>query len=62
MDHVDDASAVVKRSRTIRQPILGTHYTMPGLSDVERLLLVSDGTFTYQLETLVREPVGVEIL
>jgi chorismate-pyruvate lyase len=62
MDQVDDASAVVKRSSTIPQPILGTHYTMPGLSDVERLLLVSDGTFTYQLETLVRQPVGVEIL
>ena len=38
MDQVDDASAVVKRSSTIPQPILGTHYTMPGLSDVERLL------------------------
>jgi chorismate-pyruvate lyase len=62
MDQVDDASAVVKRSSTIPQPILGTHYTMPGLSDIERLLLVSDGTFTYQLETLVRQPVGVEIL
>jgi chorismate-pyruvate lyase len=62
MDQVDDASAAVKRSSTIPQPILGTHYTMPGLSDVERLLLVSDGTFTYQLETLVRQPVGVEIL
>ena len=62
MGQVDDASAVVKRSSTIPQPILGTHYTMPGLSDVERLLLVSDGTFTYQLETLVRQPVGVEIL
>jgi chorismate-pyruvate lyase len=44
------------------QPILGAHYTMPGLSDVERILVVSDGTFTYQLETFVREPIGVEIL
>jgi chorismate-pyruvate lyase len=44
------------------QPILGTHYSMPGLSDVERILIVSDGTFTYQLETFVREPIGVEIL
>ena len=35
---------------------------MPGLSDVERILIVSDGTFTYQLETFVREPIGVEIL
>jgi chorismate-pyruvate lyase len=35
---------------------------MPGLSDVERILVVSDGTFTYQLETFVREPIGVEIL
>ena len=44
------------------QRILGAHYRMPGLSDIERILLVSDGTFTYQLETYVREPIGVEIL
>jgi chorismate-pyruvate lyase len=42
--------------------ILGSHYHMPGLSDIERVLVVSDGTFTYQLETFVREPIGVEIL
>ena len=47
---------------TAPQPILGTHFSMPGLSDVERILIVSDGTFTYQLETFVREPIGVEIL
>jgi chorismate-pyruvate lyase len=44
------------------QPILGAHFHMLGLSDIERILLVSDGTFTYQLETFVREPIGVEIL
>jgi chorismate-pyruvate lyase len=44
------------------QPILGAHFNMLGLSDIERILLVSDGTFTYQLETFVREPIGVEIL
>ncbi len=44
------------------QPILGPHYRMPGLSDIERILIVSDGTFTYQLETFVREPIGVAIL
>lgn len=44
------------------QPILGAHYNMPGLSDLERILVVSDGTFTYQLEAFVREPIGVEIL
>ena len=43
------------------QHILGAHYRMPGLSDIERILVVSDGTFTYQLETFVREPIGVEI-
>lgn len=47
---------------TTPQPILGAHYSMPGLSDIERILVVSDGTFTYQLETFVREPIGVEIL
>jgi chorismate-pyruvate lyase len=47
---------------TAPQPILGAHYGMPGLSDVERILVVSDGTFTYQLETFVREPIGVNIL
>jgi chorismate-pyruvate lyase len=35
---------------------------MPALSDIERILIVSDGTFTYQLETFVREPIGVVIL
>jgi chorismate-pyruvate lyase len=44
------------------KPILGAHYHMPGLSDIERILVVSDGTFTYQLETYVRESIGVEIL
>lgn len=44
------------------EPILGAHFSMPGLSDVERILLVSDGTFTYQLEAFVREPIGVGIL
>jgi chorismate-pyruvate lyase len=38
------------------------HYHPPRLSDIERVLVVSDGTFTYQLETFVREPIGVEIL
>jgi chorismate-pyruvate lyase len=47
---------------TTPQPILGAHVNMPGLSDIDRILLVSDGTFTYQLETFVREPIGVEIL
>ena len=47
---------------TAPQPILGAHFDMLGLSDIERVLLVSDGTFTYQLETFVREPIGVEIL
>ena len=44
------------------QRIIGAHYNMPGLSDIERILVVSDGTFTYQMETFVREPIGVEIL
>ena len=47
---------------TAPHPILGAHFNMLGLSDIERILLVSDGTFTYQLETFVREPIGVEIL
>lgn len=47
---------------TTPQPILGAHFNMPGLSNIEKILLVSDGTFTYQLETLVREPIGVEIM
>jgi chorismate-pyruvate lyase len=51
-----------RQQSTIPQPILGGHYSMPGLSDVERILVVSDGTFTYQLETFVRESIGVEIL
>ena len=47
---------------TAPQPILGAHFNMLGLSDIERILLVADGTFSYQLETFVREPIGVEIL
>jgi chorismate-pyruvate lyase len=50
------------KQATSPRPILGTHFNMLGLSDIERILLVSDGTFTYQLETFVREPIGVEIL
>lgn len=44
------------------QSILGAHYGMAGRSDIERILVVSDGTFTCQLEMFVREPIGVEIL
>jgi chorismate-pyruvate lyase len=55
-------SVMPNNINTTPQPILGEHYRMPGLSDVERILVVSDGTFTYQLETFVREPIGVEIL
>jgi len=55
-------SAIANNINTIPESILGAHYRMPGLSDVERILVVSDGTFTYQLETFVREPIGVEIL
>lgn len=61
MDQVTIATSELHGSPVVR-PILGAHYEMPGLSDIERILLVSDGTFTYQLETLVREPIGVEIL
>ncbi len=50
------------RSNKTPEPILGAHFRMPGLSDVERILLVSDGTFTYQLEAFAREPIRVEIL
>jgi chorismate-pyruvate lyase len=63
MGKVSAATATGERQQsTARQQILGAHYSMPGLSDVERILVVSDGTFTYQLETFVREPIGVEIL
>jgi chorismate-pyruvate lyase len=55
-------SVIPNNINMIPEPILGAHYRMPGLSDVERILVVSDGTFTYQLETFVREPIGVEIL
>jgi chorismate-pyruvate lyase len=48
--------------RAAPQRILGAHYGMPELSDIERILVVSDGTFTYQLETFVREPISVDIL
>jgi chorismate-pyruvate lyase len=59
MDQKAAAGAMADRHPKI---ILGTHYHMPELSDIERILVVSDGTFTYQLETFVREPIGVEIL
>lgn len=55
-------TAMHNRLNVTPEPILGAHFRMPGLSDVERILLVSDGTFTYQLEAFVREPIGVEIL
>lgn len=63
---MDDLTATTTTNErelsTAPQAILGAHYSMPGLTDIERILVVSDGTFTYQLETFVREPIGVEIL
>ncbi|MEM8772546.1 MAG: chorismate pyruvate-lyase family protein [Pseudomonadota bacterium] len=43
-------------------PILGAHMEADGLSDIERIMLACDGTFTFQLEAFMREPVEVDIL
>jgi len=43
-------------------PILGDHMRAVGLSDIERIMLACDGTFTFQLEAFVRESIEVDIL
>jgi|GEM_PF-6093734 len=44
------------------QPILGAHLALDGVSDLERIMLACDGTFTFQLEAFVRELIEIEIL
>ncbi len=44
------------------RPILGAHLDLAGVSDLERIMLACDGTFTFQLEAYVRELIEVEIL
>ena len=44
------------------RPILGAHLDLAGVSDLERVMLACDGTFTFQLEAYVREKVEVDIL
>lgn len=44
------------------RPILGAHMELADVSDIERIMLACDGTFTFQLEAYVREPIEIEIL
>ncbi len=44
------------------RPILGAHLDLADVSDLERIMLACDGTFTFQLEAYVRELIEVEIL
>ncbi len=44
------------------KPILGAHLDLGGVSDLERIMLACDGTFTFQLEAFVRELIQIEIL
>ena len=44
------------------KPILGAHCDLVGVSDLERIMLACDGTFTFQLEAFVRELIEVDIL
>ncbi len=44
------------------RPILGAHLNLADVSDLERIMLACDGTFTFQLEAYVRELIEVEIL
>ncbi len=43
-------------------PIIGAHLDLAEISDLERVMLACDGTFTFQLEAFVREEIEVEIL
>lgn len=44
------------------KPILGAHLNLAGVSELERVMLACDGTFTFQLEAFVQEAVEVDIL
>lgn len=44
------------------KPILGAHCDLAGVSDLERIMLACDGTFTFQLEAFVHELIEVDIL
>ena len=44
------------------KPILGAHCDLAGVSDLERIMLTCDGTFTFQLEAFVQELIEVDIL
>lgn len=44
------------------RPILGDHIAADALSPIERIFLACDGTFTFQLEALVRERIEIEII
>ncbi|BAT59936.1 hypothetical protein GJW-30_1_02471 [Variibacter gotjawalensis] len=43
-------------------PISGYHVQTKGLTGIERMLLVSDGTFTPQLEALLGRPLVIKVL
>ena len=44
------------------KPILGAHLNLDGVSDLERIMLACDGTFTFQLEAFVQELIRIDIL
>ncbi len=44
------------------RPILGAHLDLADVSDLERVMLACDGTFTFQLEAFVQESIEIEIL
>ena len=44
------------------RPILGAHLDLADVSKLERVMLACDGTFTFQLEAFVQEPIEIEIL
>lgn len=44
------------------KPILGAHINLTDVSELERVMLACDGTFTFQLEAYLREPIKIKIL
>ena len=44
------------------KPILGAHTQLGDVSAIERIMLACDGTFTFQLEALIREQIKIELL
>lgn len=62
ISHKGKLKALQKDLPPSLEPIIGAHISRNDLSDIERIMLACDGTFTFQLEAFFRETIEVDIL